>query len=538
MASGTKRLIVNTRERAVSNDLNRLQTFKDADLAELLRYIGGVSGFADTWTGDLSESLLPNTNGLVVNGLLVSPINGTLSLLVSPGIALLNATGDADDSVWKFVRDPGVSVAGALTIAAGGGGGIRIDVIEVQVLDYIAEYSSRDVFDPSTGLFAATTVNKVGQARLSYRVRSSVAPGTGYPGTVNGWLPLAAISVPATAVSLDDCVMWDLRPLWKDAATGLYRDARDSVRVRRLQQYMEEAYTTPTTCYCIVHDEGEALFNTVQGYAGNINGSKIDLWLSSTNPLSIWENGLTAFTDKRPWYVWACYPAGIRNWRKYTATGTRRPWGHPGILTLSQTPPTWQGYPSTLIAVPENTGLYLATSYANIVACGLTGIPDGGAVSLPSAGLGDGNWIYPAMSDASLAHVHAAMPSGTFIGESLYALTDNVYFPANAHAIKVSVWRSFSTAKIAGLSRVRAIVYSAGVTKTGWKLAAPMFTGAYVYQVVEIEIPLLPPAFDPTTPAITRVIGLEWFGDIYPSGAPLPTLDEEFIQVTAWRMTP
>ena len=38
MSSASKTLVINTRERAISNDIMRLQQFLSADLAEFMRY--------------------------------------------------------------------------------------------------------------------------------------------------------------------------------------------------------------------------------------------------------------------------------------------------------------------------------------------------------------------------------------------------------------------------------------------------------------------------------------------------------------------
>src|SRR3974390_972747 len=172
MSRGGRERLVNRSERAISTDILRLQLFNSADLNELLlQLLNG--GFGADDSGACSLSSPPSTTntpltGTVVGGLLVQPVNGSASVTIAPGIALVmdpDAAPNPDDSQYKFVRDPGQQTIGVLTIGANASGSIRIDVIEcarVAAPGYsVIETDNRDIFDPVTGLFSAATVNKV-----------------------------------------------------------------------------------------------------------------------------------------------------------------------------------------------------------------------------------------------------------------------------------------------------------------------------------------------------------------------------------------
>src|SRR5216684_1556309 len=168
MSSGWKEMVVSNLERAVSTDIERLQRFKNADIAELFRYMINVTAQDDLQSGGVITEYTSVENPLraeIINGLLVQPQIGTFDLLVSPGVLFaLNPDSAPDDSNYKFVSDTGVSTLGALTMSANVDPTFtRIDIIEVQVTNAISEQDNRDVYNVITGLFTPTLLTKAVQ---------------------------------------------------------------------------------------------------------------------------------------------------------------------------------------------------------------------------------------------------------------------------------------------------------------------------------------------------------------------------------------
>lgn len=374
MSSGGKQLKINTRERLISNDHNRLQAFVDAELSEVLRRLydnrlgtvpfnfgGGVrelGSFVDTDDQDSSGIGTP-LRGDVLEGLVVLPQASSLNLLVSPGAVLLDdpdgQTGSSqatpaspDDSRGKLVIDPGIVSGGILTLAAGSGGGIRIDVIECRRRQVVTETDSRDVFDPGTNTFAPQVVDKVIESQLEYRVRQGVA-GAGLPANVQGWLPLCIASVPSAAVNVDTITFWDVRPLIKDrisfdqqhALTAVENGSTFGVRAPYLLVQTNPA-TLPAKGY---------LTNRFLMYRA---GGWIDLDLA--DPV----NHATGFspTANVMWFLKAAFFGSLPRWVNYAASpAARLPSGPLGVLVVSGIDSTDQNGLLSSVSAPASTGL-------------------------------------------------------------------------------------------------------------------------------------------------------------------------------------
>lgn len=230
MSSGDKRLIWNSRERALSTDLNNAEGFAAQQRATMFRSSHGVrfnaggdninlpggqrySSFIGTDTSDKHDCLA---------GLMVRP-DAAVFLLIDEGMGGFNVTNasfpgvTADDSPYIMVRSPGVTSITQLTFTANGGAGVRYDVVECQPVDTLISSSSRDIFDPVTGLFTPAIVEKVRQATLTFRIRLGT-DGAGITAANNDWMPLAVIGTPNTAIGFTQCDVWDVRNLLETRA--------------------------------------------------------------------------------------------------------------------------------------------------------------------------------------------------------------------------------------------------------------------------------------------------------------------------------
>lgn len=345
MATGSdRRLIFNTLEQVLSTDMNRLQAFAAADLAETMRYLLSVEqvdgfGFEPTSTGAPVQAE-------VIGGLVPRLVTQSNQMLVDPGAAWFldpDPLPSLDDSPYKFIRDPGVSTNAPLILTANSSGSTRVDVIECSRIDVVTETSSRNEFNPVTGLFTPTTINKVARGQFQYRVRLGT-PGSGTPAAVQGWLPLAVLVVPnGTTTTFDACTLYDVRPLVADRihAPGNQDSSFDD--------YLKLSWLTADplvnagklSAYGIV-DGSVAGYKTGGSFPSPFGTGLIDL-LNSANQ----EPGFT-FPTAGIWHLYLVQPivyqspsGTIPRWRKYVG-------GNPGPLS---------GIPVVSRVTPGQTGI-------------------------------------------------------------------------------------------------------------------------------------------------------------------------------------
>jgi hypothetical protein len=429
MASGQKTIVINTQERAVSTDINTLQAYEAASSAELLRYMLNV-----TSTDDLDAAAVitePSTltsplTSEIINGLMVSPQGGSLSLFVTPGVMMAIAPdSDPNASNYKFVKDIGVTTLGALPITANSSGSTRIDVIECQLNPVIAVTDSRDIFNPSTNLFSASVVTKAVQTNLTYRVRAGT-PGSGFPGLATGWLPLAVASVPTGTTTVDTVTFWDVRPLISDREFQPFALQRTWPR----QPYARwQGVTSPITgaANWLMSGMNEVSFSG-RRYGGEIrrgtpgtDNQYIDLVGDSAN----WANGFSLPAGGNPVFLYLMAPFGLPRWARYTDSGgTRKPRSPRGIYVLSTTSPDANGFPTAAIGLPSSCGFSATDSNGVCVFMAYTAYTP----------IGGHNTLYPSTScnKEIFARCESVSPTSTSNTVAEYDFTSGVAFPANA----------------------------------------------------------------------------------------------------------
>lgn len=463
MASGNKNVQFNTRERAISTDMNRLQKFANADYAELFRYLMDVSiGRDDIDAAGVTQEY----NGLeaplraeIINGLLVRPQVGSVSVLVDPGVLYAIAPdSDPDSSNYKYVHDAGVTSLSALSIGANASGLTRIDVIECQVTSNIVETDNRDIYNGSTGLFSPTTVTKAVANGLTYRVRAGTA-GAGYPGHASGWLPLCIASVPTGTTNNDTVTFWDVRPVLVDRVFSPYNADLDGSRVRRLDVYGDiyssggknllrgnvdiemnlqpDVGTTSANNNAARRGGGRLRRGSPGADIGNTGAQvgitdQVDLLdVTNQDPGFITPgSGLT--------YVYLAFPLGLPRWARYTLAGAsgRVPRSPRGIIALSNVPPIHgDTKPSSQLNVPTVCGFGSGgfTSAAALIAV----VPYTGSAPAPTS-IRNGKQLL-----ASPLGTVASSPTST-MASSTFTLTENTHFPANAKTLILQLQIEFS----------------------------------------------------------------------------------------------
>jgi len=449
MSSGRKVLRENTRERIISTDFNRMQSFIAAYANEAMReqmLVPQDDSFAVgttfpvvgalTTAIDITKPFAPMYGG-VLNGLMVVVPAAAQYLLVTSGMLLMidpdgqpgssnpNPPNPDDLGPAKLVYSTGVQTAGSLAWVPNPGPGIRVDVVECQRTDLVAETDNRDVYNPSTGLFTPTAVTKVTVGDLTFRVRQGV-PGGGLPAPALGWFPLAVISAPAGATDLDACTVWDVRNLLSDLATP-YANVRNIVpRVERKEVFLDR-FTSPPQ-YRL---SGEAV-GTYNGWkiGGLFAQSFTQPWTDIADSNYARAAGLV-LQPSMPIYVYALWPGGYVRWVKYYTNaipgiGGRCPGPFRGVLTVSHTPPL-NGQPIAPIPVPSGWGLNVSTVLGMALVSGAT---NNAAIPL---GL---------MADRSMTYLETDMwsaiaPSAIVEPNIDFILVPGVDFPFGASRIRI-----------------------------------------------------------------------------------------------------
>ncbi len=531
MGSGRKELQINTQERAISTDINRLQKFASADSAEFFRYMMNVSGNDDLDAGSVVTEYATAGTPLraeIVNGLLVRPQGGSLDLLVDPGVLMAIAPdAAADDSNYKFVRDPGILIIGLLAMTANAAATIRIDVIEVQVANAVdaSENDNRDIYNPATGLFVATAVTKARKSNVTapgnIRVRTGVA-GAGYPAAVSGWLPICVASVAAFGATNDDITFWDVRPLVSDREFGLANLTRDMPVISRMEFDWDASILTGVIEGVL---NGRRVGGRMRRGSPGVTTESINFTQAANQ-----EPGLVipGGGDLRVYYMYLATPFGLPRWARYTdGPANRVPRSPRGIPILSNTPATTgRGTPSVALTLPTATGLGVTTT-TSALCC---------AVLPLVSGLGARNKIRPSSSACTLLGIDAA-------SMSTFTLIDGTTHPANARILhffgamffvvaanydsginSASIWADLYRPGGGAIVSTSERVYIYASNQTG----APVTNGVYF----EFSIPLLTGYPNTTEGNRTLIVNLVKGGAAWTPGSGFQSL----LQLVGWEL--
>ena len=475
--SGEKGIIINTCERAVSGDINRLQSLGGKALQEALRFMLNVgTGLDDVNAGGLNLETVTGTippAAEVLGGLMVrpDPMGGTLNLLVDDGLLCmvdLDAFPSADDSVYKYCRSAGLAI-GTLAMTANptsGSSGARIDVIECQrVDDPNPEQDNRNVFNPTTNQFTAQTVTKTVASALAFRVRLG-AMGGAFPGCRAGWVPLCIAHVPVGALTNDAMTFWDVRPLLGDRAIGVQNGAVDLPKVTRcLAQIDGVNYVGQSRLSGVIEATlgsrrlGGMLRASTPAAASGDDTYYVDLDDAANQDLSAPPAaGLS--------YVYLCTPYGLPRWARYTVGPAGRvPRSPRGVLVASAIAPdlVYGTVPaSTPITLPPcfQDTLNQQTVSGQQTVCVLARI---GTSSLPSSAakglVASGRVHHLSNPTAANTGTIAGSGSGTY---ATFVLVPGTDFPAHARAIRASVVTTYT-----GLGDTAGQAYSLALTGIG-----------------------------------------------------------------------
>lgn len=523
----SRRLIINTLERASSSDINRLQQFGAALRAELLRGVYDDKRWPLQYPGYVQRSTATATplRAHVISGVMVQPDNAGY-LLVTAGMLLACVTpAGADEPIVQEVIDPGVTNPATLIFTANATVNTRLDIVECQVVDTLIEQATISIFNPGTENFDPTpNTAKVREPRLSYRIRVGTA-GSGLPAMASGWLPIAVVCVQPSSTGFTDCDIWDVRPLVSDrvqrgqpllsvAAAAEGHHAKVDGYWRGFGGAFSGEAVTEFDGYLA---GGELIRSTADNLAGFGSGDD-SLDVTETKNKEV---GFT-FAVRVVFHLAACFPGGLPRWVKYSqlpvaSVGARIPKGPRGILVSTGQQPTPVGY-FAAITLPVQSGFTATAPGVSLLALATDSAPavmgaicsreecrtcfTGGPVLLGQTGLTTGVVVwtlatsdkkYPAEATEillclSIDTAGAASPptyvvalldvkiNGTKVCEQRFTLQA----PAAAAVNEILVWVPVNHAALnqsAALGTVLTLTTAGGVTITtavatvvGWKM--------------------------------------------------------------------
>lgn len=494
MASGPTRLIYNTRERLISTDQNRAQSFLAQ--AQQAAWRALYNEQRANWRlypglGTQAQTVAAPLYGEVYAGLFVRP-DAPSYLTIDPGVAMMIASDvpSADDSQYVYVSDPGLLTPGVLTFTPNATvGTLRWDVIECQPVDSLLESSSRDIYNPGTGLFTPVNVDKVRAHRLTYRIRLGT-PGAGFAGAAAGWLPLAVCAVRDGASGFQQCDFYDVRPLVSERV--LPQPAGDGT----------EGFNTPK----------ETNYSTFEGtwngyaeaeFGGYLAGGKLQTSVPASSLANFgvsgspsggdyislsasqaFNRGAYTIASSIPVYAAALFPQPpvgqgfIPRWARYSeapvaALGRRVPNGPRGILVVTTSP-------------PNPNGLYSPTALPTAAQMNVNavGVPLGIASTFPGP-------VYGYSVHNSRRYEHSRLDglgwlkaaTGVSADLAYWDMVPGVDFPAHAKAIHVTF----------------ALVIDVSSTMRWWQVWST--TAGYPFSVTEIPTGLPNGAQSGATPS-------------------------------------
>lgn len=222
--------VINQRERPLSSDINLVSSYSPLAMMELIaQACSGRTSFAN----DAAAPMVPVGAARFIGAGFKARAPGGLNVSLSPGLgffndntpllAFQNIAGLNYPSIFKPLS---LTAAEVIAVPGADPSNPRIDIIEVKVSSggglRLTDSTSRDILDPTTGIFAPGAVFKTltfnlngtatigGIGPINYKVGTpSGSPSV--PAADAGYVAIAAINVAAAASSIAANDIIDLR---------------------------------------------------------------------------------------------------------------------------------------------------------------------------------------------------------------------------------------------------------------------------------------------------------------------------------------
>lgn len=376
--SGITKTQINTLERALSSDINTLQSDIAISLMESYRLLYGTTRRQNLDNGTPYQTIIesqPETTAtdsgmlrsIVLGGLLADPQNN--AIFIDKGMLMtIQTPSGADESAMVMARSEGVSDAGTFPFVPNAGAGPRWDLIECRPR-VTTTTTTREIFDPVTQQFQSQNVDKIIVTDLEFQyTQGTAASPSPAPVPTAEWQPLACIWVPGSgaASGFDDCEIFDIRP----TVQGLQDPANFGRSGGQNNDISQSQFTIRTSSNGTSALGGfESFTNVPYGVPGQVSDSvvsgfgwrpyKLEGTITGTNPgetqigrgvilndgatnpgdqLSYGTSGTT--WQNNQWYVVKCvFPFGFARFKKftnYTLEGRRWPIEMSGLISIVQ----------------------------------------------------------------------------------------------------------------------------------------------------------------------------------------------------------
>ena len=205
--SGTDTIVINTRERASSGDINDLQALKDRSLLDSLREQFQARSYA------LGVQPTEVSQPVVMGGLEAGPSGTDIAIqagvLLQDSATLLPIPGSLDSNYrWASLRASSL-IANPLP------GSDTYYLIEAQMSEVVASTATRDIFNTGTGLFVPTLVDKRTERTIIFQLVAG--DSTNFPLPSGGdWVVIGGVLVPTGGAAIPVANFVDMRPLVDD----------------------------------------------------------------------------------------------------------------------------------------------------------------------------------------------------------------------------------------------------------------------------------------------------------------------------------
>jgi len=219
--SGSDQIVINTRERASSSDINDLQSLKDRTL---------LDSWLEQWqTRTYAIGAVPSeaASSVVLGGLESGPSGNDIAVqagvLLQDSLTLSPAVGALDSSYrWSALRSSSI-----LTNPAPGADTWYL--IEAQMSEIVASSASVDIFDTGTGLFVPTLLDKRTERTIDLQLVAGSATDLPVP-SGGDWVVIGGVLVPTGGGAIPAGNFLDMRRLASDLGPALAPAAEAGLR--------------------------------------------------------------------------------------------------------------------------------------------------------------------------------------------------------------------------------------------------------------------------------------------------------------------
>lgn len=224
--AGADNVQFNTLERALSGDMNDLESMAARELSDLLREMFGTRTFA------LAATPIDAPRSVVLGGLEVSPSGADIVVasgaLAQEAPALAPVPGALDSSYRLAINRVPEVITGPVP-------GIEtFFLLEAQMVNVVTSSEVRDVFDPALNLFVPTPVDKLLERQIDFQLVTGAAGNAPVP-TGTPWVPIAIVRRPGGGGPVLASDLIDVRPVW-DSTESSERDVFSADLTRQLDR--------------------------------------------------------------------------------------------------------------------------------------------------------------------------------------------------------------------------------------------------------------------------------------------------------------